>query len=80
MKQKDIVIIIIVAGVSALVSLFLARTILSSESAYNLTAPTVSSVTSEFTQFNPKYVYPGAKNLTKDITIGGNTNTNPFTN
>jgi len=79
-KQKDIVIIVFVAGFSALISMFIAQSFLASDDAYKLKAPKVSPVTSEFTQLNTEYVNPGALNPTKDITIGGNSNTNPFTN
>lgn len=78
MKQKDILIIVLVAGVSALVSLFIANALFGGDKAYKLTAPTVSVITKDFKSFDEKYVNKTSLNVTKTITIGDSTNDKPF--
>lgn len=78
MKQKDILIIVLVAGVSAIISLFIANSLFSGDKAYKLTAPTVSTITKDFSNFDEKYVNKTSLNVTKTITIGDSANDKPF--
>lgn len=78
MKQKDIVIIIAVAGVTAILSFALANFLFGGNKMANLKAPVVDPITSEFKLPSSQYFNNNSLDPTKNITIGDNTNNAPF--
>lgn len=78
MKQKDIVIIIVVAGVAAILSFALANFLFGGKKAANLKAPTVDVITADFPLPPPQFFNKNSLDPTKNITIGDSSNTAPF--
>lgn len=78
MKQKDIVVIILVAGITGIVSLVAANFLFGGEKAYKLMAPKVDSINATFNMPEQKYFNKESVNPTKDINIGETTNDKPF--
>jgi hypothetical protein len=78
MKQKDIIVIIVVVFVSGVLSFVIAKTLFGGEKKYKLTAPTVDAISSEFKQPDTAYFNKDSLNPTKNITIGDSTNNTPF--
>lgn len=78
MNSKDRLLIISVALASGLFAFFIANFLFGGEKKFNLKAPTVSAITSDFKAPNPKYFNANAINPTQDITIGDQSNTKPF--
>ena len=79
MKQKDIVLIVIVVIVSGAVSLVLSN-LLFGPSKHTLTAETVEPITSQFAQPDTRYFNSNSIDPTQNITIGGSQNPQPFSN
>lgn len=77
MKQKDIALIIIICAIAAVVSFF-ASNALFGGSKHELKAEVVDSVSTQFTQPDSTYFNSEAINPTQTITIGGQSNQNPF--
>lgn len=77
MKQKDIALIIVIAFVSAVLSVLLSNVLFGSKSR-NLKAEKVDRITSDFTQPDSKYINSNAYDPTRTIRIGDGTNTTPF--
>jgi archaellin len=78
MKQKDIIVVVAIAIVSAIFSYVIANFIFGGEKAYKLTAPTVDPISSEFKLPDERYFNKDSLNPTKDITIGDSNNSAPF--
>lgn len=78
MKQKDILIIIIVSVIAGVFSFIVANALFGGEKAYKLTAPTVDAISAQFTTPDEAYFNKDSINPTKDITIGDSANTQPF--
>ncbi|MFO0881876.1 MAG: hypothetical protein U0491_00295 [Candidatus Saccharimonadales bacterium] len=78
MKQKDIVLILVVAFVSGVLSFVLANLLFGGEKSYNLKAPTIDAISADFKQPNTTYFNSNALNPTKNIVIGDSTNNQPF--
>ena len=78
MKQKDILIIIGVAIVSAIFSYVISNALFGGGSTANLTAPKVTPISAEFPTPDERYFNAASLNPTKTITIGDSTNTQPF--
>lgn len=78
MKQKDIIVIVAIAIVSAIFSYVMANFIFGGEKAYKLTAPTVDPISAEFKLPDERYFNKDSLNPTKDITIGDSSNSAPF--
>ncbi|MEI6237560.1 MAG: hypothetical protein WCP03_03105 [Candidatus Saccharibacteria bacterium] len=78
MKQRDIIVIAIVAITSGIFSLILANLMFGGEKAYKLTAPTIDPITADFKVPNGSYYTKQSLNLTKIIIIGDNGNPTPF--
>lgn len=78
MKQKDIAIIIVVAGVAGILSFVLANFLFGGKNAANLKAPTVDVITAEFISPSPQFFNNNSLDTTKNITIGDTSNTAPF--
>lgn len=79
MKKNDIAIIVAVAIVAGVFSFIVAKMIFGGDQKYSLTAPTVDVISAEF---NTDTVYLNDKSidLTKDITVQSNDNSQPFNN
>lgn len=78
MKQRDILIIVAVAMASGLLSYGIATFVFNGKKTYNLKAPTVEAITSEFKLPDSAYFNKESINLTKNINIGGPGNPTPF--
>lgn len=78
MKKKDIGIIIGVAIISAILSYVISSTLFGGEDKYNLTTPIVQPISADFPATDPRFFNPQSLNPTRDIIIGGSTNTQPF--
>lgn len=78
MKQKDIALIIVVAFVSAVLSMLLSNMLLSGPKNRQMTAEVVNPISDKFEEPNKKYFNENSVNPTKLIRIGDNTNNNPF--
>ena len=78
MKQKDILVIVVVSIVAGVFSFIIANAIFGGEKAYKLTSPTIDPISSEFKQPTSAYFNASSINPTKDITIGDGSNTKPF--
>jgi hypothetical protein len=79
MKQKDIALIIVIAGISAIVSIFISKAIFSTTS-NPLQAQTVQPIASYFPKPNSLYFNSGTFDPSKSITIDQNNNSTPFNN
>lgn len=79
MKQKDILMVVVIAIVAGIFSFILAQLLFGGEKAYKLTAPTVEPISSEFILPDVTYFNKNALNPTKIIIIGPNNNVVPLT-
>lgn len=77
MKQKDIALIIVIAFVSAVMSILLSNVLFGAKSR-NLSAEKVDKITSQFTQPDKKYFNADAVDPTRTIRIGNDSNVTPF--
>lgn len=77
MKEKDIALIIMVVFVSAIVA-FVVSGMVFGTSKNSKTAEVVQPISSDFKTPDSKYFNNSSINPTKTITIGNNTNPNPF--
>lgn len=78
MKQKDIALIIIVAFISALVSVGISKVVFSSPANRQQKVEVVEPISADFPQPDSRYFNDKAVDPTKLITIGNNTNPDPF--
>lgn len=78
MKQKDIMLILIIAIISAVASFLLSRSLFGTTGDKAQKAEVVDAVSVEFPQPNPKYFNENSVNPTQVIQIGGSNNQNPF--
>jgi flagellar basal body-associated protein FliL len=78
MKQKDIAIIIVVAGVAAIISFVLANYLFGGKNSANLKSPTVDVISAEFILPPTQFFNKNSLDPTKNITIGDSSNTSPF--
>ena len=78
MKQKDIIVIVIVSVIAGIFGFIIANALFGGAKAYNLTAPRLSAVTSESNPPSTTYFNSSSINPTKDITIGDTSNSQPF--
>lgn len=78
MKQKDLVLIIVVVFVSAVAALVISRLLFASPQNRQQTAEKVDVITAEFTHPPRQYFSPNSVNPTKQIQIGNDNNPNPF--
>jgi flagellar basal body-associated protein FliL len=78
MKQKDILLIVVIAIVAGVISIVAANLLFGGENKYDQKAPEVNEISSEFKQPNEKYYNDKSLNPTKDIKIGDDTNDKPF--
>jgi len=78
MKQKDIVLIIVIAFVSGVLSLILSKVVFGSPQNRQQTVEVVEPITDEFPTPDTKYFNPQSINPTLPIQIGENNNPSPF--
>lgn len=78
MKQKDIALILVIAFVGAFVSLFVSKLIFVSPKNRQQSVEVVQPITSNFPQPDNTYFNSSSFDPTKLITVGQNSNTNPF--
>lgn len=78
MKQKDIALIIVVAGIAAIVSVFASRLIFASSSNRQQQAEVVDAVTTDFVKPSANYFNQNSIDPTQLIQIGNVDNNNPF--
>ena len=78
MKQKDWALVLVMAFIGAVVSLFVSNLLFASPKNRKQTAEVVDSITANFPAPPSKYFNPEAVNPTQPVTIGNGTNPNPF--
>lgn len=78
MKQRDIVVIIVVAVVSGVASYFLANFLFGGEKKYTLKAPVVAPIASDLGSLDEKYFNKNSIDATITINIGDSVNPDPF--
>lgn len=78
MKQKDIALIMVIAFVGAFISLFVSNLIFASSSSHQQQVEVVQPITADFPQPDPTYFNGTSIDPTKIISVGQNSNTNPF--
>jgi hypothetical protein len=78
MKQKDIAVIIVIVFASIVVSLFVSKAIFTSPKDRQQQVVTVQSIKSDFPRPDSHYFNNNAFDPTQLITIGQNSNPNPF--
>lgn len=78
MKQKDIVLVVMVSVISALFSLLLSSTFISSPKQRTQKVEVVEPITADFPPPDQKYFNSDSFDPTKLIQIGDESNTKPF--
>lgn len=78
MKQKDIALIVVIIIISAVISLFASKAIFGSSSTNEQSVEVVQPITADFPKPDTRYFNNKAFDPTRVITIGENTNPNPF--
>jgi hypothetical protein len=78
MKQKDIVLILVMVFIGAIIALVISRLVFSSPKNREQTAEIVDVITADFPTPSDKYFNINSVNPTKQIEIGAGTNPNPF--
>lgn len=78
MKQKDIALIILIAGIAAFMSFFASKLLFQSGDKLQQKAEVVDVISTDFKSPDAKYFNSTSINPTQLITIGGDNNTNPF--
>lgn len=78
MKQKDIVLVVVMACISAVVAFVLSRWLFSSPQSREQTAEVVDVITADFSEPSTKYFHGTSVNPTQLIEIGNSANPNPF--
>jgi|JI10StandDraft_1071094.scaffolds.fasta_scaffold1641669_2 hypothetical protein len=78
LKAKDFTTLILLIGVSAVVSFLLSRVLFSNTKTLTSKVEVVNPVSSEFNYENKSYFSEDKLNPTKDITVSGNNNTDPL--
>lgn len=78
MKQKDVALIIVIAFVSAIVSLVVSRLLFASPQNRQQQVQVVPAITATFPSPDSRYFNSKSIDPTQLIQIGNNNNTNPF--
>jgi hypothetical protein len=78
MKQKDLALIIVIAFIGAIASLFISKIIFVSPKDRQQQVEVVQAITTNFPAPSPVYFNSSSIDPTKLITIGQNANSNPF--
>ena len=79
MKQKDIILIVVVAVVSGVMSVVLSNILITPKKDRNQQAEVVEAITSDFPPPDTKYFNASSIDPTQLITIQNTNNTQPFT-
>jgi flagellar basal body-associated protein FliL len=74
MKQKDIILIIVVVFVSAITSFFLSNMLFTSKEKRSVEVEKVSVITKDFSEVDKRYFNKKSLNPTQIIQIGENSN------
>ncbi len=80
MKQKDIALIVVVVSISAVISIFISKSFISSPKNREQSVEVVTPIIGDGSSFTPdaKYFNSNSVDPTKNITIGDSNNTQPF--
>jgi len=78
MKQKDLAIIIVIIFISAVVSIFISKAIIAPPKNRQQKVEVVGAISSDFPQPESKYFNLSSVDPTQLITIGTNSNPQPF--
>ena len=78
MKQKDWALVLVMAFIGAIVSLFVSRLLFASPKNTKQTAEVVDPISANFPSPPSKYFNQSAINPTQPVQIGNATNPNPF--
>ncbi|HKR82229.1 MAG TPA: hypothetical protein VJR27_04510 [Candidatus Saccharimonadales bacterium] len=78
MKQKDVILIIVIAFISAVLSLVLSNILFASPKSRKQTIEVVDPITSDFSMPSKKYFNNSSIDPTQLIQIGNNNNQTPF--
>lgn len=78
MKQKDMMLIGVIVFISIIVSLVVSKAIFVPPKNRQQQVEVVQAITSDFPQPDSRYFNNSAFDPTKQITVGQNANTNPF--
>ena len=84
MKRDDIIKVAMAAGISAIISLFIAGAIFNSPAKHNQKVPVVQAISTSFPDVanDPNYTgifHNGALDPTQPVQIGNSQNNSPFT-
>ena len=77
-KSKDLTVLVILVGISALISYFASNALFSSKKSLSTKVELVDQVTSDFSYENKTYFTNNPLNPTKNITISQNNNQKPL--
>lgn len=80
MKQKDIAVIIAIAGFSAVIAFVVANAIFASPKNRQTEVQVVEPISAEFPAPDTRYFNQSSINATQTVEIGGNSNPKPFNN
>ena len=78
MKQKDIALIAVIVIISTTLSIFISKAIIVPPKNREQKVEVVGAINSDFPEPDSKHLNPSAVNPTRRITIGTNTNPDPF--
>jgi len=78
MKQKDIAIIVAIAGVSTIIALILANSLIGNPKNRQAQVLVLDSISSEFQKPDSKYFNASSIDPTQTVEIGNNNNPQPF--
>jgi len=78
MKQKDIAVIILVVGLSGIISYFVSSKLFTSPDDLRTEVEVVEPITAEFIQPDKRYYNEKSINPTQEIVIGDDKNQKPF--
>lgn len=78
MKQKDVALIVLIAGIAAIASIFLSRMVFESGGKRQQKAEIVDAISTDFQTPDNRYFNSSAVDPTQLIQIGSNSNSNPF--
>jgi hypothetical protein len=78
MKQKDIAMVVFIAGIAAIASFFISKAVFASAGNRAQKAEVVDVITTDFVKPSTKYFNSNSIDPTQLIQIGDSSNTNPF--
>ena len=78
MKQKDIALIVVISIISAVLSVFISKALIVAPKNRQQKVEIVSAISTEFPKPDIKYFNTSAIDPTQLITIGANSNPQPF--